>query len=1577
MVTAPASERINLQDWDGLLPSEVVLLTFTNRAADEMKDRLRRTISRIRPGPLGEDSKHRYDPRVKSQGFIEQLLTLLEDAPIGTIDSFLSQLVSPYRGKLGDALSRENVSDAARAILVETSLRTIWRLASDRSRIGDAVDAGIPAHIATEVLSARDRVAQHYSGRTSASRVLRALVGKSVFVEESSRKVMDEEGNVDRDKLLAMIMSSIEEADIDEQAERVQKIIRVVFETIKECIQTPSASGWAAETRMACLEELDRTGPPADSWGKLCWMGHVLTCTVSPTTLMAKEMRHFPRLKLPSDEWEAGIRSFADIKDANLKALYKTTLKEKTAELSGIWSDELGSMVLHFVRMAILLGESEPPQVPDDWSKPIIALEMNIPERLENPNKHHHFSLEAEIQNLRDLHLLHLGFQGVIKNLKQRDEVHDFDDIQRLAGDLLLANCPEVCRTFYHPSVQQALDSIDQNSPWRDDHIHRALDVISNLEKNRNLAGEAASRLEAMRADIESRHLLLGQIRRRFRAFIIDEAQDNSPLQWRLLSRLWGPREVREEDGPRADTPWEPTVCYVGDVKQSIYAFRQAEVTGFLDYAKSLRAVNVHEFSSVPELTRKPSLRRETHSRDPRNDHLSSIARATEYLERGGRDLAPWIPFDATDWDLPAPSSEEVRARQEGMVSLKVNYRSAGGLLEVMNEWWEDLFSDRHRILSKADFYASSQTLHSFPDKKDAPASIEWICPPDSDDLSDPPTNLETHLDPFGPGSPDRLERQALLIALRVRSLIEGTPVRVKSSCGKWKEVDSGEPVQPSDITILLPNRVNLRDVIVRNLQDVGVPSQVDREGSLLERPAASALEGLVQLAARPNSRHNAAWVARSPLIGMSDGQLQRYLSSAEKGADLLSAMLSHCSDERQRALVSRWCELSSSSRLAELLEDTIDRSDLLVAYPDDVSRQDAEQFVELFRELSAQVGGDPIVLADRLRDLRERSSQSLEASTIPQSDAVRVMTIHSSKGLEAKVVVLADLFSSRQTNMRNEQNSRLIVGPEIFAGHPKPWPSGKTPISALWDHATLLHRARKNAEARRLLYVAATRAEERLIIAGSPKGTEWVEEEGILLPWTYDKKAPQLGQMWLESLRMGSWRRNEYNSPWLSPTDAHSEPMLVNGGDRKICPASIMEDAYLGCRNKTGIIMLHHPECFTGLGSDANVFTTPIQQVEIIDTASRIITEKDHRPVIPEPISYSTIVRANPSKLPSYFDCPRCHWMEVRAGLESSTTMTNDDSQNRHEHSLSVDPATFGNVFHRIIEIGIGNPGPGQNGPSTPLPKSWTTPTEDRINNIETHQTAFRELLPPGADLEKVSEVTSTMSHRVSDGKLGAMVRGLEVDGRKVEGLRTEMPFHISIPVEFEPVTRGKWTPDGEEVLISLDSTRVELSGIIDLVLCATSDDGAPAIRAIDLKTTDASSLLGDWESGLLDSLGDDSIGPSCQAEESLLHKHRLQMALYHLALEESESDKEREGLIRRKVLPPAILVGVSGRLVEYPPETLDKAKKDLEKTLALTARMSLASEFHLSDVEKGYEDRISKCRTCSISEEIESKSP
>ena len=48
--------------------------------------------------------------------------------------------------------------------------------------------------------------------------------------------------------------------------------------------------------------------------------------------------------------------------------------------------------------------------------------------------------------------------------------------------------------------------------------------------------------------------------------------------------------------------------------------------------------------------------------------------------------------------------------------------------------------------------------------------------------------------------------------------------------------------VNPEEISILMPNRVGI-DVIVRHLADMGVPSQVDREGGLLDRPAVKALE--------------------------------------------------------------------------------------------------------------------------------------------------------------------------------------------------------------------------------------------------------------------------------------------------------------------------------------------------------------------------------------------------------------------------------------------------------------------------------------------------------------------------------------------------------------------------------------------------------------------------------------------------------------------------------------------------------------------------------------------------------------
>ena len=228
-----------------------------------------------------------------------------------------------------------------------------------------------------------------------------------------------------------------------------------------------------------------------------------------------------------------------------------------------------------------------------------------------------------------------------------------------------------MCRKYYPQEVIRELDSIG-DEPWRDDHILAALKQISTLENNPKLAGESISELTAIRLDLERRHDLLRTIRRRFRAFIIDEAQDNSPLQWRLLSRLWGERSVLEGEIPTPDTPWQPTVCYVGDVKQSIYAFRQAEVVGFLEYARTLMAINRHEFSSIQLLRQKPTLRKIDSSRDPRNAHLVGIKQAKTLTRLSGIDTTPWVPFDLPDRGR-IPEPEEIDRRRNGLIRLNVN----------------------------------------------------------------------------------------------------------------------------------------------------------------------------------------------------------------------------------------------------------------------------------------------------------------------------------------------------------------------------------------------------------------------------------------------------------------------------------------------------------------------------------------------------------------------------------------------------------------------------------------------------------------------------------------------------------------------------------------------------------------------------------------------------------------------------------------------------------------------------------------------------------------------------------------
>ena len=193
---------------------------------------------------------------------------------------------------------------------------------------------------------------------------------------------------------------------------------------------------------------------------------------------------------------------------------------------------------------------------------------------------------------------------------------------------------------------------------------------------------------------------------------------------------------------------------------------------------------------------------------------------------------------------------------------------------------------------------------------------------------------------------------------------------------------------------------------ILNGLSALGIPVQADKEGALFSRPSVRPLLGLVQLCARPHHRHHASWVARSVLVGLNDDELDTFIRNSPKDSNLIERMVDFAHTEQQSSLIQGWCNRVNSGRIIELLDWTIDHSDLLLAYPMDSDRIDAENFVDFIRNTLQESGGDIVLLADRLARI-ERDGDGAAAKDMSSAGGVRIMTIHKSKGLAFNVVMI------------------------------------------------------------------------------------------------------------------------------------------------------------------------------------------------------------------------------------------------------------------------------------------------------------------------------------------------------------------------------------------------------------------------------------------------------------------------------------------------------------------------------------------------------------------------------------------
>jgi len=468
---------------------------------------------------------------------------------------------------------------------------------------------------------------------------------------------------------------------------------------------------------------------------------------------------------------------------------------------------------------------------------------------------------------------------------------------------------------------------------------------------------------------------------------LVDEAQDTSPAQWKILEALAD--EFFAGAGSRS---YPRTFFAVGDEKQSIFSFQGA---------------------------------------------------------------APWM-------------FHEMRRRFEKTqdfehVMLKASFRSVPIVLEMVDRVFSR--TEHQRGLVGDDVWMSHESL-----KKDLPGLIEFWPPLTVEERADPrdwrlPLDLLDESDP------------AAILADRVARKIAAL---IAPSAGEYVHDAHGlRPVRAGDILVLVRTRGAFFDAVIRALKQHDVPVAGADRLALLDHIAVMDLVAVGRVALPPQDDLTLASVLKSPLIGLDDEDLMAI--APQRVGSLFDALAASGSEKHKSAYatVQRWRARASASPFvfyARLLSEDGGRRAMEARLgPEACDAMD--EFLRLaLRTEKEGIHSLPNFLAE-LEDIDLSIKRDMETG----GDCVRVMTVHAAKGLEAKIVFLPDTCSV--PDGRHDPKIHVLHGP---GGAPVlAWSARKDSDPRSVATARARARAEAEDEHRRLLYVAMTRAEERLYIAG------------------------------------------------------------------------------------------------------------------------------------------------------------------------------------------------------------------------------------------------------------------------------------------------------------------------------------------------------------------------------------------------------------------------------------------------------------------------------------------------------------
>ena len=421
----------------------------------------------------------------------------------------------------------------------------------------------------------------------------------------------------------------------------------------------------------------------------------------------------------------------------------------------------------------------------------------------------------------------------------------------------------------------------------------------------------------------------------------------------------------------------------------------------------------------------------------------------------------------------------------ERRIDLAKNFRSHENILAATNFLFYQIMTEEAAELN----YTEAESLIPGRIVEDAPE--DWIGGDVELQLLDvsKDTLSASESDEDEGGDPENNERELDFIIQKIKE-IHGAKKKVQNPDGTFRQIEW------RDFAILRRSLAGWGTRAVEAMRQAGIPAVVNERDGYFEAQEIQLLLALLSIIDNPEQDLPMAAVLHSGLVGLDANELGALRLSGEGSLwSLMPAYAKEAQDERLLAFIDhmeRWRTLSRRHGVTDLLWDIYESQDYVnyvgampnglvrranvLALYDRAKGYEASGFRGLFRFLR---------FVESLRD----SNQDMPlANVVSEADnVVRLMTIHKSKGLEFPVVFLSGV--QKGFNMM-DLRSELLIDKNAGLGLKGYFPDIRVSFPTIpWFYVKDVKEAALKAEEERILYVALTRARDKLIMTGYFKG--------------------------------------------------------------------------------------------------------------------------------------------------------------------------------------------------------------------------------------------------------------------------------------------------------------------------------------------------------------------------------------------------------------------------------------------------------------------------------------------------------